>query len=392
MRTMSEIPSGEFPEFSESAENAEQLRAIFHTAVEGIITIDSAGIIQSMNPAAEKLFGYAAEDAIGQNVKLLMPAPYTEEHDGYIANYLSSRVAKIIGIGREVTGRRKDGSTFPIKLAVSELNFRDRIMFTGFIEDLTERKRLEKEAEEWREELERRVEQRTHELELANQELEHFAHTISHDLRTPLRGIRNYVDFLREDLAGQVSGESAEDLDRLGRAAEELDQMIHELLQYSRIGRDESSEQRVSLMELLTNISSVVADGTDRIVEIASDLPDLWAPPGLVRQVFQNLIENGLTYNRSNQKRVSIRLADEQTPHFWTMIVTDNGIGIDPEYHDKIFGMFQRLHTVDEFAGTGIGLAAVRKAIHHLRGSIRLESKPGEGTSFFIRIPKQDHL
>jgi light-regulated signal transduction histidine kinase (bacteriophytochrome) len=285
---------------------------------------------------------------------------------------------------------KKDGTLFPVRLAVSEVRLADRLLFTGFIEDLTERKRLEREAEEWREELERRVRQRTSDLARANEELEHFAHTVSHDLRTPLRGIRNYVDFLSEDLAGTVSGESAEDLKRLGHAAEELDLMIQEILNYSRIGRVEASAENVDLNDLIHNIEEVVATSPDRKVVVKGKLPVLFAPGGLVRQIFQNLIENGLYYNKSESKTVELSAEPVAAPEKrWRFFVKDNGIGIEPRYHQKVFGMFQRLHTDSDYPGTGIGLAAVRKAVLHMNGSIELKSAPGAGTTFIVELPAE---
>ncbi len=379
-------------EISESALNDqfEQTRAILETAVEAIISISSSGIIEVFNRAAERLFGYDRKEVFGRNVSMLMPSPYRDEHDSYLANYLKSGHAKIIGIGREVTGLRKDGSTFPMKLAVSEVNLADRVIFTGFIEDLTERKRLEKEAEDWRNELEIRVEHRTAALERVKEELEHFAYTISHDLRTPLRGIRNYVDFLTEDLQGNLSGESALDLSRLGKAAGELEKMIQDLLNYSRIGRVESSPHEVSAQKVIKEIIQEMKLQKDQEVLIKGEFPSLYAPTGVLRQVFQNLIENGLRYNRSNPRRVEItggRIPDR--PGWWLLSFKDNGIGIDTQYHAKIFGMFKRLHSDEDFPGTGIGLAAVRKALQHLGGSVRVESALGRGSTFFVELPER---
>ena len=143
-------------------DSEERLRAILATAVEGIITIDERGIIESLNPAAERIFGYRSAEVIGQNVSVLMPSPYQEAHDGYLANYLRTGHAKIIGIGREVVGRRKDGSVFPMSLAVSEVKLANKRLFTGFVHDVTERNRLEKEILEISEREQRRIGQDLH--------------------------------------------------------------------------------------------------------------------------------------------------------------------------------------------------------------------------------------
>jgi len=384
------------PRLTESAHESDldlhrRIRAIFESVIEPIVAINERGIIEALNPAVERQFGYTAEELIGQNVSLLMPEPYASDHDRYIRRYLESGEAHIIGIGREAEAKRKDGTTFPIYLSVSESRMEGgRRIFTGFIQDLTERKEHERQAAAWTRELERRVQQRTAELTATNQELEHFSYAISHDLRAPVRGIRNYVDFLVEDLGGQVSGETAEDLERLGRAARELDQMINELLDFSRIGRTEATPEAIDAAQLLDDIRRAAAPGPDRQVIVRGELPRLRLPLGLVRQIFTNLIENGLTYNTSSTPRVEItaRRLDAQEPPVWEFAFSDNGIGIEPEYHDQIFQIFQRLHKKQDYPGTGIGLAAVRKAVGYIGGSIRLTSEPGRGSTFYVQVPE----
>jgi PAS domain S-box-containing protein len=375
------------------SEIRQRLRAVFETVCEGIITIDHRGIIDTANEAAGRLFGYAVEELAGKNVKTLMPDPYRSEHDQYISNYLDTGIAKIIGIGREVVGLKRDGTVFPLYLSVSEVVFDHRKLFTGFVQDLTERKAHEAKEAQWREELERRVRQRTEELDLANQELEHFTFTISHDLRTPLRGIRNYVDFLREDLEGRIEGESLEDLRRLGQAADELELMVQQILEYSRIGRSEIGIEHVDVNELIGSIRSALNPPLREAIRMEGRLPGLWAPRSLLRQIFQNLIENALRYNQSESPQVSIRAsleeARKESPPQWIFDIQDNGIGIDPRYHEKVFGMFQRLHSQSDYPGTGIGLTAVRKAVQFLNGRIEIESRPGEGTRFRILIPER---
>src|ERR1051326_1986009 len=163
------------------SDTEERLRAILRTAVEGIITIDERGIIESINPAGEKIFGFSAEEVIGKNVNVLMPSPYREEHDGYISNYRQTGHAQIIGIGREVFGQRKDGSIFPMDLAVSEVRLAQRRMFTGFVRDITERKRSEE-----------RLAELAQTLAEKNKELETIVYVASHDLRSPLVNIQGF--------------------------------------------------------------------------------------------------------------------------------------------------------------------------------------------------------
>src|SRR6185503_189292 len=186
-------------------ETAERLRAILETAVEGIITIDARGIIESVNPAAERLFGYAAVELIGKNVKVLMPSPYRQEHDGYLANYMRTGHARIIGIGREVVGQRKDGTVFPMDLAVSEVKLQDRRLFTGFVRDITERKRLEQEI-----------------LEISNREQRRIGQDLHDGLGQELAGIQLMAEVLEHDL----SKKSKLGAKQAGKIAEHVRQAI----------------------------------------------------------------------------------------------------------------------------------------------------------------------
>jgi two-component system, LuxR family, sensor kinase FixL len=183
-------------------ETAERLRAILETAVEGIITIDERGIIDSLNPAAERLFGYSSAELVGKNVKVLMPSPYREEHDGYVANYMRTGRARIIGIGREVVGQRKDGTVFPMDLAVSEVKLQHRRLFTGFVRDITERKRLEQEI-----------------LEISNREQRRIGQDLHDGLCQELAGIEIMAQVLEEDLRSKQAAAQANKIARHVRQA-----------------------------------------------------------------------------------------------------------------------------------------------------------------------------
>ena len=385
---MDSIGTTGFPRLDALA-SEESYRAIVEAAVEAVISIDERGIVLALNPAAEKIFGFSREEVIGRNVNILMPAPFHEEHDGYIRRYLDTGEKKIIGIGREVEGRRKDGAAFPIQLAVSEVKIEGRRLFTGFIQDLTERKELERLQAEWRESLEEQVRRRTEELEQAVGDLERINHIISHDLRAPLRGIRTYVEILKEDLGDRLTDRSRKDFEGLVRASVELTQMIDELLQYSRGDRSTDECVPVDTAELTRRLATVLAPDAETSVTIEGDLPVIHASRDRIHQIFQNLIQNGLHYNRSAERLVelSARKLPTARPR-WEFRFRDNGIGIDPRYHERIFGLFQRLHDSSEYSGTGVGLAAVRRAVVQLGGAIRLESALGEGSTFIIELPE----
>ncbi|HTV76561.1 MAG TPA: PAS domain S-box protein [Candidatus Baltobacteraceae bacterium] len=190
-------------------DSEERLRAILETAVEGIITIDERGTIESFNPAAEKIFGYASHEAIGQNVKLLMPEPFQHEHDGYLESYRQTGRAKIIGIGREVMGRRKDGAVFPMDLSVSEVRLANRRMFTGFVRDITERKQLEKEI-----------------IEISNREQQRIGQDLHDGLGQELTGIELMCQVLEQKLAAKSKAES--------KQAGEITQHIRDAISHTR--------------------------------------------------------------------------------------------------------------------------------------------------------------
>ena len=175
--------------------------AILQTAVDGIITIDERGTVESLNPAAERLFGYTADEVIGQNISLLMPAPYREAHDGYLTRYLQTGEPHIIGIGRDVRGQRRDGTTFPMALAVSEVRLDDRRLFTGIVHDLSARVQAEEALRQAHDALEQRVQERTAALQEANEDIRRFAYIVSHDLRAPLINLHGFAQELRDACA-----------------------------------------------------------------------------------------------------------------------------------------------------------------------------------------------
>jgi signal transduction histidine kinase len=220
--------------------------------------------------------------------------------------------------------------------------------------------------------------------------LSQYAYIVSHDLRAPLRAVRNYADFIREDLEGTLDGEQKAYLDGLGRAVHEAEELIEDLLKLSRLDRHNVQMETVDLglflreliasLDLPAEVETVMGDGW----------PTLEVEPTLLRQIFQNLIDNAIKFNDSPRKRVELdwRPAEEG----YELFVRDNGIGIKPRYQAQIFRMFERLHTWEEYEGTGIGLAIVKKAAGKLGSSVRLESQPGQGSTFFVTLPKTSPL
>jgi PAS domain S-box-containing protein len=360
-------------------ESEGRLRAIFETAVDGIITIDERGNITSLNPAATRIFGYTPEEVLGKNVKLLMPEPYRGEHDGYLRNYITTGVKKIIGIGREVIGLRKDGSTFPTDLAVSETVLGDRRVFTGVVRDITERKRSEESLAKQAEDLAR-----------SNVELERFAYVASHDLQEPMRTVRSFAQLLKRRCANQLTGDATEYLQYITSGVERMQTLINDLLAYSRV----SSQGAAFAPADCNHILRMVVDSLQAAIEthkatITFDpLPVVVGDATQLGQVFQNLVANAIKFHAERPPRIHVSATDRPGERVFS--VRDNGIGIAPEYFDRIFIIFQRLHTIEEYGGTGIGLAVCKKIIERHGGRIWVESQVGEGTTFYFSIPKRE--
>jgi len=268
------------------------------------------------------------------------------------------------------------------------------------LQDITERKWAEAALHQYQQNLEELVRQRTQELvqahreladkaailEQANEELSQYAFVASHDLRAPLRAIRNYTDFLHGELAVYLNEDQQGYFDGLGTALTQGEQLVNDLLEYSRIGNAAVTTYPVLMEELFAELVQQLDVPATAELEIAPGLPGVRGDRTLLLQIFTNLVDNGFKFNQSLLRRVEIGLATHNDT-MCEIFVRDNGIGIDTVYHDRIFKMFRRLHTHKEFHGTGIGLAIVKKALTKIGGSIRVESSPGNGSCFLVTLP-----
>jgi two-component system, LuxR family, sensor kinase FixL len=364
--------------------DADTLRAVMDTVIDGLITIDADGTVRSFNPAAVKIFGYQPDEVIGRNVKMLMPEPYHSEHDGYLDNYHRTREPKIIGHGREVSARRKDGSVFPISLGVSEMRVGDRRMYVGIIRDITERKEMERERAQFIADLAR-----------SNQELDDFAYIASHDLKEPLRGVANNATFLKEDYEGSLDEKGLKRLNRMVFLCQRMERLVDDLLYFSRLGRQKLAVQPTDLNVIVRDIEAMMESSLQEKhaeIVIPRRLPTITCDTTRITEVFRNLITNAIKYNQNDSKRIEIGYASmtELVPDAaeeLVFYVRDNGIGIAPEFHREIFRIFKRLNEEDDTQrGSGVGLTFVQKIIERHNGRIWLESELGQGTTFYFTI------
>ena len=240
-----------------------------------------------------------------------------------------------------------------------------------------------------RQQIQNELTEQTHKLKLANVELEQFNYAVSHDLKAPLRAIHNYADFLQEDLQDQIGSEQKQYLTGLGTAVKQSEQLIEDLLQLSRVGRIEPKDlENVTLDVFLKDLVVALDLAKNETVEIAGMWPELCIHKTLLQQIMQNLIINGLKFNESDQKTIRIDCPDTD-PSKLEIRIKDNGIGIKEKYFNKVFVIFQRLHGVAKYEGTGIGLTIVKKSIEKLGGKIRMESELNTGTTVWVTLDRK---
>ena len=366
--------------------------AIVASAIDGIITISDHGDIETINNATESIFGYSEEELLGRNVKMLMPEPYHSQHDQYLDNYRTTGVKRIIGIGREVVGKRKDGTLFPLDLAITEAKVDGKTLFVGTVRDITERKAIETEIRTLNEQLEERVNERTAELTASNTELDSFAYSVSHDLRAPLRHIDGFVDLLRASTKGKLDEKSTHYLDTVADSARRMGMLVDDLLAFSRMSRVELARQSFDMNEV---IKDVIDQLQPEIAERSIDwqiakLPTAKGDRALMGMVWTNLIQNAVKFTRTRDPAIIQIGSQTDGQDFHAYFIRDNGVGFDEKYASNLFGVFQRLHRQEDFEGTGIGLASIRRIIQRHGGSTWAEAALDKGAAFYFTLPKGD--
>lgn len=369
---------------TEAALQADDLRlnTLINTIPDGIIAIDANGRIQTFNPAAEALFGYASSEVRGKNINILMPQPYAAAHDGYIHSYLATGEKKIIGIGREVTGKCKDGSTFPMELTVSEMKINGEHMFTGIVRDISERKLAERVLINAKEQ-----------AESANRAKSQFLSSMSHELRTPMNAVLGFAQLMEMDKA--LADDHRNCVAEILNGGHHLLDLINQVLDLARIesGKIEISIEPVNLAEVADECLKMIralAEAQGILVESADcGNITLQANHMRLKQVLLNLLSNAVKYNRPNGT-IKLHFSDQNTGQFRIM-VSDTGPGIPHESLSQLFQPFNRLGAEGGIiSGTGIGLTISKQLIESMGGTIGVESTPGTGSTFWIELPKSE--
>jgi PAS domain S-box-containing protein len=353
-----------------------KFRVLAETANDAIVSSDGRGSIIYFNKTAERIFGYCAREVFGVPLALLMPEGCHDHEKQGIEQFMSTAEAEEVGKPVELVGKRKDGSEFPIELSLASWKTGDDRYFTAIIRDITERKQIHNTLAE-----------RAAALTRSNQELEQFAYVASHDLQEPLRMITGYTQLLAKRYHGKLDQDADEYITYAVDGAKRMQTLINDLLAYSRVGTRGKEFARTEceaiLKTSLTNLQVAIQESGAVVTHDA--LPVVVCDGGQIGQLLQNLIGNAIKYRNSRAPEIHVGCKPEDDR--WLFWVKDNGIGIDPEYAERIFAIFQRLHTREEYPGTGIGLAVCKKIVERHGGSIWVDSALGKGATFHFTLP-----
>ncbi|MBI3512460.1 MAG: PAS domain S-box protein [Proteobacteria bacterium] len=355
-----------------------RLRAIFETLSDAVVIIDENGLIEQFSPAAQRLFGYTPEEVVGRNVAILMPSPYHERHDGYLAHYRATGEKRIIGIGRVVVARRKDGTTFPIELSVGEMRVDDRRSFIGFIRDITERQGAERRLHELQGEL-------LHSSRLST--MGQMASALAHELNQPLTAVINYAQASRR-LLGAGAGEDklSPIIDKMVGQANRAGQIIRRLRDFLEKGEtDRRLESINKVVEEATALAlvGVKATGVKIRIEIAADLPRVMIDKIQIQQVVLNLVRNAVeAMEHAERRELAIITALNDDREIETAVI-DSGPGLAPEVAAQLFQPF----VSTKAKGMGLGLSICRTIIEAHGGRLAAGAQPDGGTAFRFTLP-----
>ena len=366
-------------DISERKQLEQRFRLAVMASPNGMVMINMRGEIVLVNAETERMFGYAAEELLGKPIEVLVPARYREQHPALREGFMAKPQRRLMGAGRELLGRRKDGSEFPVEIGLNPIATPQGLLTLSSIVDITDRKKSQEVLLE-----------RTKELLRSNSELEQFAYVASHDLQEPLRMVASYTRLLAEEYGDKLGDEGKLFVHFARDGAERMQQLIHDLLAFSRVGSRGRQARPVSAEVCLANaLENLRISIEETSAEIrAEDLPEVLADPIHVTELFQNLISNSIKFRR--ELTPVIEIAAQRTAEGIEFTLRDNGIGMDSQYFEEVFQVFKRLHSKEEYPGTGIGLAICKRIVERSGGRIWVESTLGVGSTFHFTLPAID--
>jgi PAS domain S-box-containing protein len=391
---------------TDSTDSEARYRGLLEAAPDAMVVVSKDGGIVLLNVQAEKQFGYQRDELLGQKVTRIIPEGFAERLIADGTRTPAEALVQQIGTGIELSGRRKDGSRFPIEIMLSPLESADGILVTAAIRNISARNKSDRDKANLRDhatalqaahnELELRVKERTLELAASNQilersniELQQFAYVASHDLQSPLRNISGFVELLHIKYEGKLDEQADDWIRRTIQATVQMQALIKDLLAYSRVDSRLRPFVATPFIDVFNDavglLESAISDAGAQVT--CSDLPVITGDRSQLVQLLDNLIGNGLKYRSDKAPRV--HLSAKRNENEWTFSVCDNGIGIAPEYRERIFEIFQRLHDKKDYPGTGIGLAVCRRIVSRHGGRIWADSETGQGSAFHFTIPAE---
>lgn len=338
--------------------------------------VNEQGTIILVNSQVEKLFGYRREELLGQSMEILVPRSLRSAHPEHRKEFFENPKARAMGAGRDLYGQRKDGSSVPLEIGLNPVISSGEKYVVASLVDITERKSSESTLQE-----------KLLELQRSNEDLEQFAYVCSHDLQEPLRVISNYTQLLAKRYQDHLDEDADEFVDFIVDATKRMQELINDLLLYSRVQTKGQAFRTTDCNETvkiaMSNLSLAIEESGATVT--ADHLPVVQADGSQMLQLFQNLISNAIKFR--GEAAPKIHIAARRENNFWIFSISDNGLGIDMKYAERIFIIFQRLHNRETYSGSGIGLAICKKIAERHGGKIWIESEPGQGTTFYFTIP-----
>lgn len=357
-------------------------RSYMEAALRAILAVSQDGRIVFMNGHTEEIFGYTRAELLGQDLATLLPQRFHAAYATALQTYFAAPSVRVLGKDIDLAGRRKNGDEFPIEIGLSYVQAQEGAIAIGFVSDITDRKRVRDELAHANAELRR-----------SNSDLEQFAYMASHDLQEPLRVVTSYLRLLKRRYARQLDAEAHEFIDFAVDGATRMKGLIEDLLTFSRAGTQNADIQNVPAEILVQRaVENLKAAIEERSAEVTWDqpLPEVAADAGLLVQVLQNLIANGIKFQTTSTPRVHVSVTERGAD--WVFSVRDNGIGIEPRHFDRIFRIFERLNASDQYPGAGLGLAISQKIVQRHGGRMWFDSQPGEGSTFSFSIPRRSDV
>jgi PAS domain S-box-containing protein len=355
-----------------------RLEERFHAALESaptaMVMIDRTGKIVLVNMQTEALFGYERKELLGRPVEVLVPERYRPQHPDLRTGFFAAPQPRRMGAGRDLFGLRKDGSEFPVEIGLNPIETEEGLFVLSAIVDISARK-----------EAENAIQRYTAELERSNRDLDQFAYSASHDLKAPLRAVDQLAQWVEEDSGPRLSDESRRDLELMRKRLARMQNLLEDLLAYSRAGRSRHQPETLNAADVVHEVVELLDLPADFKVAVSA-MPTLTTSRAPLAQVFRNLIGNAVKHHDRESGTVTLSAAERG--HFVEFVVQDDGPGIAPEYHHRIFQMFQTLKPRDQVEGSGMGLALVKKIVESQGGQVSVKSAPGNGSSFRFTWPR----